>query len=188
MTNILIVYATDHGNTKRMAEKVAAGAMSVVGTSVIIKEAQDATESDVLAADGIVAGSPVHMSSLDWRVKQFIETVCGPLWVRDALVGKIGAAFVTGGGLGSAGAGCELTMLTLLTNFAECGMILIPLPKTTPGYNLGGLQWAPYGRTASETMEQTGVAEERLLAAFHHGVHIARAAALLSGNGIFKDS
>jgi NAD(P)H dehydrogenase (quinone) len=81
-----------------------------------------------------------------------------------------------------------MTMLALLTNFAECGMILVPLPKTTPGYNLGGLQWAPYGRTASESMEQTGVAEEHLQAAFYHGVHVARTAALLAENSIFKDS
>lgn len=185
MTKVLVVYASDHGNTKRMAQRVATGARSVNGTGVTMVAAEAATEAQVLAADAILVGSPVHMSSLDWRVKKFIETVCGPLWVSDKLVGKVGPAFVTGGGLGSAGAGCEITMLTILTNFAECGMFIVPLPKTTPGYNLGSLQWGPYGRTASETMEQTGVADERLLAAEHHGAHVARTAALLAGNRVF---
>lgn len=30
------------------------------------------------------------------------------LWLKDALIGKIGAVFVSGGGYGSAGGGAEL--------------------------------------------------------------------------------
>lgn len=185
MASVVVVYASKHGYTRSMANTLAVGALSVPSTTVLLRVADEATEADVLGADALVLGTPVHMGGLDWSMKRFIDSVCGPLWLRDALVGRIGAAFVTGGGFGGAGAGCELTILSLLTNLAECGLILVPLPKTTPGFNLGGMQWGPYVRTASDTMERTGVPDGRLESAFHHGVHIARLANALAGHQMF---
>jgi NAD(P)H dehydrogenase (quinone) len=97
----------------------------------------------------------------------------------------VGAVFATGGGFGNAGGGAELTMLALLNNFAELGMVMVPLPKITPGYPMGGLQWGPYGRSAGEHMEQTGVTEERLEAAKYHGANVARVATALAGKELF---
>jgi NAD(P)H dehydrogenase (quinone) len=76
-------------------------------------------------------------------------------------------------------------MLALLNNFAELGMVMVPLPKITPGYPMGGLQWGPYGRSAGEHMEQTGVTEPRLEAAEYHGANVARVAAALAGKELF---
>lgn len=188
MTKVLIVYATDHGNTKKMAEAVASGVETVPNASSEIVTAEEVTEEDVLSSDAVIVGSPVHMSSLDWRVKKFIDHVCGSLWMADRMIGKVGAVFASGGGLGNAGGGCEMTMLAMLTNLAEMGMILVPLPKTTPGYAHGGLQWGPYGRSTTENMEQTGVTDEKLEAAKYHGANVARAASVLKGNTIFAHS
>ena len=188
MTKVLIVYATEHGNTKKMAEAVAAGVESVPDTQVSVLPAEEATEEDVLSSDALIIGTPTHMSSCDWRIKKFIDQVCGPLWVDDRAIGKVGAAFATGGGLGNAGAGCQSAMMVLLNNLAEMGMILIPLPKNTPGYARGGLQWGAYGRSAGENMEQTGVTDEKLEAAKYHGANVARAASVLKGARIFINS
>ena len=65
MSNILIVYATDWNSTKKAAEAVAKGAASVAGTTVVVKSAETATAEDVLAADGVIVGTPVHMGSPD---------------------------------------------------------------------------------------------------------------------------
>lgn len=185
MTTVLIIYATDYGNTKKMAESVAAGAQSVNGTQISIKTAEEVTQEDFLSSDAIIVGSPVHMGSADWRVKKMIDTVCSGLWMKDKLIGKVGGIFVTGGGFGGSGGGCELTMLNLLTNFAELGLIIIPLPKNTPGYRAGGLQWGPYGRSAGLNMENLGVTPESLEVAFHHGANIARYAGKLKGIDLF---
>lgn len=185
MTKVLVVYATDYGNTKKMAETIAEGVRSVPQAQVEIKLAEDATQEDLLTSDAIIVGTPVHMGSPDWRVKKFIDTVCSPLWMKDSLVGKVGAVFTTGGGYGSAGGGCELTMLALLNNFAELGMVMVPLPKNTPGFPLGGLQWGPYARSAGILMEQTGVTEESLKAAKYHGANVTRVAAVLKGHELF---
>lgn len=185
MTNVLIVYATDYGNTQKMAEAVASGAKSVPDTQVEVKSAADVTQDDLLISDAVIVGSPVHMGSPDWRVKKFIDTVCSPLWIKDSLIGKVGAVFTSGGGYGNAGGGCELTMLAMLNNFAELGMVMVPLPKNTPGYPVGGLQWGPNGRSMGESMEQTGVTEEKLEAAKHHGANVSRVASVLKGHDLF---
>ena len=110
MANVLIVYATDWGSTKKMAEVVAAGVATVEGSQTTVKTAEKATLEDVSAADALILGSPVHMGSMDWRVKRFIDQVCSQLWMGDSVVGKAGAVFATGGGYGNAGGGCELAM------------------------------------------------------------------------------
>jgi NAD(P)H dehydrogenase (quinone) len=105
--------------------------------------------------------------------------------MMDRMVGKVGAAFASGGGYGNAGGGCEGTLLAMLTNLAEMGMILVPMPKTTPGYPYGGLQWGAYGRSAGIHMEQTGVTDERLEAAHHHGANVARVTIAVQGKELF---
>jgi NAD(P)H dehydrogenase (quinone) len=185
MAQILIVYATDYGNTRKMAETVAEGARSVTGTEVVIKPAEEASAEDLQSADALILGSPVHMGGMDWRVKKFIDTVCSAFWMKNTALGKVGAVFATGSGYGNVGAGAELTLLSMLNNLAELGMIIVPLPKSTDGYAKSGLQWGAYARSAGENLEQTGVSDESLGAARRHGVHVARAAAVLKGQTIF---
>lgn len=186
-TKILIVYSTKWGSTEKMAKKVEEGAKSVRDTEVLLVKAKEATAENVLNADGLILGTPVHMGSPDWEVKKFIDEICSGLWMKDQLIGKVGAVFASGGGFGSAGGGCELAMLGLLNNLVELGLLIVPLPKNTPGYAKGGLQWGPYGRSMGINMEQTGLKDENTEAAFHHGKHVARAAQGLKGNAIFTD-
>lgn len=185
MARILIVYASDYGNTRKMAETVAAGAGSVADTQVVLKTAEEATADDLQAADALILGSPVHMGSMDWRVKKFIDTVCSKFWMKDTAVGKVGAVFATGSGYGNVGSGAELALLSMLNNLAELGTIIVPLPKSTEGYAKSGLQWGAYARSAGENLEQTGVSDDSLVAARRHGVHVARVAAALKGRTIF---
>jgi len=56
MANVLIVYATDWGSTKKMAEAVAAGVATVDGAEATLKTAEEATGDEVMVAD---AGSGV---------------------------------------------------------------------------------------------------------------------------------
>ena len=185
MVKALVVYATTYGNTKKLADSIVDGAKSVEGTEVILLEAEEAKAEHLLNADAIIIGSPVHMGSADWKIKRFIDDVCSHLWMKNAINGKIGGVFTTGSGYGSAGGGCELTMLGILSNMAELGLIMVPLPKNTPGYQFGGLQWGPYARSASPTMEQTGISKESLTCAFHHGANIVRVAKALKGVKFF---
>ncbi len=185
MANILIVYATDYHSTEKMAHAAAQGVASVPGVTAVVKTAEEAKAEDFTAADGVLFGSPVHMGSMDWRMKTMIDKVCGPLWGKDALVGKVAGVFVSGGGIGGGGAGNELTQVSLLNNAAECGMIMVPFPKTSPGYTDGATQWGSYGRSGNHDGKPVGLTDEQLVAPRAQGAHIARAALALKGANIF---
>lgn len=186
MAQVLVVYASDYGNTEKMAKAAVAGIESVAGVAAVLKKAEDVTAEDLLGSDGVMVGTPVHMGSMDWRLKKMIDTVCSGLWMQDKLNGKVAGVFVSGSGYGGAGSGAELTFLSVLNNFAELGMIIVPLPKNTEGYKKGGLQWGPYGRSADEDLKPIGVSDDAVAVARRHGVHVARVASALAGKGIFS--
>ena len=138
MAKMLVVYTSSFGNTKKMAESVRDGAMSVPGAEVRLLEAEHAGLNDARAADGIIVGSPVRHRSADARVKAFVERAFEVGWLADELVGKVGGVFTVGGAYGNCGAGCEITQIALLSAMAACGMLLVPFPKTTPGSTEAG--------------------------------------------------
>ena len=187
MAKVLIVYSTGYGNTEKMAQAVAEGVNSVDEAAAELKKVDEATLEDMAAADALILGTPVHMGSMGWQMKKFIDEQCSQAWMADSLVGKVGAVFACGSGFGNTGGGAELTMLAMLNNLTELGMIIIPLPKNTAGYSKGGLQWGAYARAHNEDLSpiEGGVPPERILAARNHGANVARAALALAGKEIF---
>ncbi|MEM1331693.1 MAG: flavodoxin domain-containing protein [Planctomycetota bacterium] len=178
MGKVLVIYASDYGHTKRAAELVAQGAESVDGTIVRSRSASLATADDVLDADGLIIGSPVHMGSVHWQIKRFIDETLSGCWTRDLLVGRAGGVFTTGGGLGGAGGGCEFAMLSMLAVLAELGVVLVPLPKSTAGFSDSGLHWGPYARCGTREGQQAELPSQCLPLLQAHGANIARVASL----------
>ncbi|MEM8885627.1 MAG: flavodoxin domain-containing protein [Planctomycetota bacterium] len=172
----LVLYASDYGHTATVAEAVAEGARGVGGAHVDVARVADVEAQQLLAADAVLLGSPVHMGSVHWEVQRFFDQVCASLWMRDEMVGRVAGLFATGGGLGGAGGGCELTLLSMLANFAELGMVFVPLPKSTPGYADGGLHWGPYVRCATADNRQATPQKKQLVAARCHGAHVTHVA------------
>ena len=177
--DVLIAYHSDYGNTKKMADAIAAG-MKVAHASAAItfRVAEDCTLDDLVAADVIVFGTPVHMGSMAWQMKQLIDRA-GKLWMEGALEGKVAGVFATGGGFGGGGGGVETTMIALHSNFMEHGVITVGFPKSLPGYADGGLQWGPYGRSGNHEGMPGSVSDGALAAARSYGAHLAEVAAKL---------
>jgi len=173
---VLIAYHSDYGNTKKMAEAIAAGIRaSKADLSIDLHTAEETSLQDLLVADMIVFGTPVHMGSMAWQMKQLIDRAA-KLWMEGALEGKVGGVFATGGGFGGAGGGVEQTMIALYSNFLEHGMLVVGFPKSLPGYADGGLQWGPYGRSGNHEGMPDTVSEAALAAARSYGAHLAEVA------------
>jgi NAD(P)H dehydrogenase (quinone) len=68
---ILVLYYSEKGHTKAMAELVVAGAKSVPDTEVRLKTVAEATADDVRWCDGIAVGSPTHMGTIAWEMKRW---------------------------------------------------------------------------------------------------------------------
>jgi len=173
---VLIAYHSDYGNTKKMAEAIAAG-MRAGHSDITIElySTADTSLEHLQAADVIVFGTPVHMGSMAWQMKQLIDRAA-KLWMDGALEGKVGGVFATGGGFGGAGGGVEQTMVALHSNFLEHGMLVVGFPKSLPGYADGGLQWGPYGRSGNHAGMPEPVTDKALAAARSYGAHLVEVA------------
>ena len=129
---ILITYQSKTDHTKTMAEEVAKGVQSVDGVSLKLKRISETSNKDLLEADAIIVGSPVYNANVAPEVVKFMSE-----WPfsGNPLKNKIGASFVTAGGIS---AGEELAQLNLLHSMLVFGMIIV-----------GGDDWtAPFGASA----------------------------------------
>jgi len=73
MAKILIVYHSQTGNTKKMADAVAQGARGIDGVDVVLKKAADATLDDLLTADGLAVGTPENFGYMSGMLKDFFD-------------------------------------------------------------------------------------------------------------------
>lgn len=96
MASILVVYHSLGGNTKKMAEAVAAGARSVAGTEVSVKTGLEATADDLVACDGVALGSPDYFSYVAGGLKDFFDRAYYPS--QGKVTGKPAVAFASAGG------------------------------------------------------------------------------------------
>ena len=117
--NILITYYSKTAHTQSLAEEVVKGASSLPGVQVVLKRIDQTTTKDLLAADAIILGSPVYNANLTPEVVQFMST-----WPFEGnpLKDKIGAAFVTAGGIS---AGEELAQVSILQSMLVFGMVVV---------------------------------------------------------------
>ena len=130
--NVLIVYDSQTGNTGLMAKAVADGAESVEGVEVLKQKTSETTDDDLMRANAIIVGSPVYNANVTPEVSRFIAS-----WPFEdqPLKDKIGAAFVTAGGIS---AGEEIVQMNILQSMLVFGMIAV-----------GGPEWTqPFGASA----------------------------------------
>ena len=122
---ILITYYSRTGHTAALAKAVAEGARKVGQADVSIKSVGDVKCAELLAADALIVGSPVYWSNMAGEVKSFFDrwsTDCQVLPPAFQMQDKLGAAFVTAGGVSS---GKEITLLTILAAMIGNRMIVL---------------------------------------------------------------
>ena len=144
--HVLIAYHSETGHTEAMANAVAEGARTVNEVTVTLKPVSEVTASDLLDADAIIVGSPVYNANVSPEISAFIAS-----WPFEGepLKDKIGAAFVSAGGIS---AGEEIVQMNILQSMLVFGMVVV-----------GGPDWKqPFGASSatSEMPFTTTSAEE----------------------------
>jgi NAD(P)H dehydrogenase (quinone) len=117
LPKILVVYDSKTGNTETMALAVAKGAEKT-GLEVTVKKVDETKPEDLLAADGIILGSPVYFGQMTAKLKKLIDQSVS---VFQKLDGKVGGAFANSGGIASGG---ETTLLSIIEAMLIHGMIV----------------------------------------------------------------
>ncbi|HKY94305.1 MAG TPA: NAD(P)H:quinone oxidoreductase [Kiloniellales bacterium] len=191
MTKVLVLYYSSWGHIERMAEEVAAGAREVEGVTVDIKRVPELVPAEVAKAshykteqaapiakpeelpnyDAIIIGTPTRFGVMAAQMKNFLDQT-GALWLKGALVGKVGSVFTSTG----TGGGNEATILTTWPLLAHQGLVIVGLPYAAPDLaNIEELKGgSPYGAgtiAAPDGSRQPSARELRL--ARFQGKHVA---------------
>jgi len=125
---VLIMYHSRSGNTKRLAEAIAMGVQEVQGVKPLVKSAHEVTKEDFLASGGIIAGSPVYFGTMAAELKMVFDKFVG---IRKQMGDKVGAAFATSG---DQTGGKETTILSIIQAFLIYGMIVVGDPLEATGH------------------------------------------------------
>ena len=137
---VLIVYYSARGHTAAMAEAVAEGTRSVPDVSVKLLPVDKASTEDVLAADAVILGSLVYNANVSPPIQRFINSWpfvrTDPSGKDRPLRDKLGAAFVTAGGIS---AGEELTQLNILHAMLIYNMIVVGGPTWKQAFGASGI-------------------------------------------------
>lgn len=125
---VLVMYYSRTGNTKKLAEAVAEGVAEVNDVKCVLKSVAEVTKDDFLSSDGIIAGSPVYFGILAAELKAVFDKFVG---LRSQMENKIGAAFATAG---SPDGGKETTIMSILQSILIYGMMVVGDPMEATGH------------------------------------------------------
>lgn len=95
--SILVVYHSQGGNTRKMAEAVVAGAREVEGVHVVLRDAFRATLADLIECDGLALGSPEYFGYMAGMVKDFFDRTYEPARREKRVFKKPYAVFISAG-------------------------------------------------------------------------------------------
>jgi len=125
---VLVLYYSRTGNTKKLAEGVAKGVREIPEVQCVVKSTADVTKQDFLDADGLIAGSPDYFGGMSSELKEILDRFVS---VRPQMENKVGAAFSTGGDLSG---GKETTLISILQALLIYGMIVVGDPLEATGH------------------------------------------------------
>ena len=200
---VVVAFYSMYGHIFQMAQAVAEGAGEVPGAEVLLRrvpetlpvevvekmgavEAQKGmahiplcTLDDLAAADAIIFGTPTRFGNMCGQMRQFLDST-GQLWLKGALVGKVGSVFTSSA---TQHGGQESTLLSFHITLLHQGMVVVGLPYTFAGQMDNGAitGCSPYGAStvAGTSGERTPTGNELAGARFQGG-HVARIAAKLA--------
>ncbi len=147
MTKVLVLYYSTWGHVEKMANAVADGARSG-GAEVLVKRVPETMPDEVVNAihakadreapvaipeelaeyDAIVFGTPTRFGNMCGQMRNFLDRT-GGLWVKGALIGKVGSVFAC---TGTQHGGQETTITSFHTTLLHHGMIVVGVPYSVP--------------------------------------------------------
>ncbi|QIV96649.1 NAD(P)H dehydrogenase (quinone) [Allofrancisella inopinata] len=165
MKNILIIYYSQGGSTKKMAHTIALGVEATGAEAMIrtvpnisaniektepsIPESGDlfATKEDLANCDGLIVGSPAYFGNMASPLKHFLEKH-SDLWFKGNLIDKPVGFFTAASGMH---AGHESTLLSMMIPFMHHGCLIVGIPYSEQALEHTRTGGTPYGASHLNT-------------------------------------
>ncbi|MBR8413782.1 NAD(P)H:quinone oxidoreductase [Burkholderia cenocepacia] len=199
MAKVLVLYYSSYGHVETMAQHIVEGAKSVPGVEVTLKRVPEtipvdqaraigvkvdqaapvATVNELADYDAIIFGTPTRFGNMAGQMRTFLDQT-GGLWMKGALVGKIGSVFAS---TGTQHGGQETTITSFHTTLLHHGMVIVGVPYACSGLvNMSEITGGtPYGATTlagADGSRQPSANE--LDIARYQGKHVAELASKLA--------
>jgi NAD(P)H dehydrogenase (quinone) len=181
MTKVLVLYYSMYGHVETMAGAIAEGARAVDGTEVIVKRVPELLSEEAAKKHGVKLNqaAPTRFGNMAAQMRNFLDQT-GGLWMKGALVGKVGSVFTSTG----TGGGNESTIISFVTTLIHHGMIYAGLPYACPELAdisevKGGSPWGAATIAGADGSRQPSAKE--LAQARFQGRHVAEIAKKLKG-------
>ena len=152
--NVLVLYFSKGGNTRKLAQAILEGVDRVKGITGVLKNTEEVTKEDFLNAGGVIAGSPVYFGTMAAELKSILDKFIS---TRQKMEGKVGAAFTTSADMSG---GKETTMMSIIQAFLIYGMIISGDPFSATGH---------YGTSCVGAPDEKTIENGKL-----HGERVAR--------------
>ena len=139
---VLVMYYSRSGNTKKLAEEIAKGVQEVEDVKCMLKPISEVTKDDFVNSDGIIAGSPVYFGTMAAELKEVFDKFVG---IRKHMEDKIGADFATSA---DPSGGKETTFVSFIQAILIYGMMVVGDPLDATGHYGVSCVGAPDQETA----------------------------------------
>ena len=125
---VLVLYHSKGGNTRKLAEAIAKGVESVQGAKALLKTTTEVTKEDFIDSAGVIAGSPVYFGLMAAELKRVFDEFVS---TRKKMENKVGAAFATSG---DPSGGKETTLMSIIQCLLIYGMVTAGDPLDATGH------------------------------------------------------
>jgi len=115
--NVLIIYYSEGGTTKKMAE-IIGEKIKEEGVEVEIKDVEETKPEELLKYEGVIVGSPTYYGTMAGKIKKLLDESVS---FHGKLDRKVGGAFTSSANVGG---GNETTILSILEAMLIHGMII----------------------------------------------------------------
>jgi NAD(P)H dehydrogenase (quinone) len=196
MIEILVLYYSQGGAVRDMAQLIARGVESVNGAKARVRTVpkvsanHEATEPDIPtsgapyaeladleACAGLALGSPTRFGNMAAPMKYFLDGTAG-LWLKGALIDKPAAVFTSSGSMHG---GNETTLTSMMLPLLHHGMLITGLPYSEPQLSTTTTGGTPYGAShIGGSMDDRPISDDERKLCIALGKRLAETALKLS--------
>jgi NAD(P)H dehydrogenase (quinone) len=160
MAEVLVLYYSQGGAVREMAQLIARGIESQAGVKARIRCVPkvssncEATEPDIPASGdpyvelrdlqecvGLALGSPTRFGNMAAAMKYFLDSTVST-WLKGDLIGKPAAVFTSSGSMHG---GNEATLLSMMLPLLHHGMVMVGIPYSEAELSATKTGGTPYG-------------------------------------------
>ena len=196
MREVLVLYYSQGGAVREMAQIIARGIESVAGAKSRIRTVPRVSSNneaiepelstngppyvelvDLEECAGIALGSPTRFGNMAAPMKYFLDSTSS-LWLKGALIGKPAGVFTSSGSMHG---GNETTLITMMLPLIHHGMIVVGLPYSEASLGTTSSGGTPYGAShVGGSMDDKPLSEDEKKLCFALGQRLAQIAIKLS--------